>query len=306
MADQNNTRKFLLILAIALIGSVLISSSLYANSLNTIIEKSFNVNPGEELKVEADGGDVTIEAWEQNEVYVHISGNSKAEEEIEFEVVEKSYGVYIKAKKEGSWTSVWGGIQYKIEVKVPRDFNANVATSGGDINLEGMNGTADLKTSGGDVRTANSAGKFELKTSGGDVNVNAHNGDLDLATSGGDVTVIKARGDINAGTSGGDIKLEAADGKIDAGTSGGDIRVKFAGNNNGINLSTTGGDIIMILDSNVSANLVLKTTGGDIDVDMQTSRVTKVSSSKFQGEINGGGAEIECSTTGGDVTVKNG
>lgn len=305
MTEQKTTGKLLLILVITLLGSILLTSNIYAYSYDTILEKSFDVNPGEDLKVEAEGGDVTIETWSQNEVYVHISGNSKAQEEIEFEVVEKSYGVFIKAEKESSWFDLWGGIQYKIEVKVPEDFNANVATSGGDIKLDGMNGTADLITSGGDVETANTAGKFKLKTSGGDVNVNVHNGELDLSTSGGDVTVKKSIGDINAGTSGGDIKLEAADGKINAGTSGGDIRVRFAGNNEGIILTTTGGDISMMLDSNVSADLNLKTTGGDIDVDLQTSRVTKVSSSKFQGEINGGGPEIECKTTGGNITIKS-
>ena len=92
---------------------------------------------------------------------------------------------------------------------------------------------------------------------------------------------------------------------MDAGTSGGDIVVKFMGANKGISLSTSGGDISMLLDSDVAADLDFKTTGGDIDIDMETSRVKKVSSTKFQGDINGGGPAIECRTTGGDITVKS-
>jgi hypothetical protein len=304
MTDRKNDIKIMMIFLITILGSLVLTSSVHAFSLNTILEKSFSVNPGETLRVEAEGGDVTIETWPQNEVYVHITGNSDAEEEVEFEVVEKDYGVYIKAEKEGSWSGFWGGIDYKIAVKVPEKFNAEVGTSGGDIKIDGMNGSAKLKTSGGDVTTENTSGNFVLKTSGGDVKAKIHSGDLDMATSGGDVTVIESTGNIDAGTSGGDIKLDAASGKIDAGTSGGDIIIHYKGENRGISLSTSGGDVSIFIDPNISADLNLKTTGGDIEVDLEATRAKKVSSTKFLGEVNNGGPEIECRTTGGDITIK--
>jgi hypothetical protein len=305
MTDQKIGIRVMLILIFAVFSSTVLTSKISAFNYDTILEKSFDASPGQDLKIEAEGGDVTIETWAKNEVYVHITGNSKAEDDIEFEVVEKSYGIYVKAEKEGSWFGSWGGIEYKIAVKIPETYNADVATSGGDIQLEGMNGSAEMKTSGGDVTIENTAGDFVLKTSGGDIKAKKHDGGLDISTSGGDIIAEEIKGDINAGTSGGNIKLEAADAKIDARTSGGDLTVKSEGENKGINLSTTGGDIDLILDPDVAADLDLKTTGGDIDIDMQTSRVMKVSSSKFLGEINGGGPEIKCHTTGGDITAKS-
>lgn len=281
-----------------------ISSHVNAFQFDTILEKTIGVSSGEELKVEAQGGDIDLETWSRDEVYVHITGNSEVEDEIEFEVVEKDYGVYIKAEKEGSSWGSWGGISYKIAVKVPESFNADVATSGGDIKLNGLNGKADLKTSGGDVVAENTTGNFEMATSGGDVKVKAHDGSLDLGTSGGDVRVVESRGSVDAGTSGGDVRIETADGSVNAGTSGGDIYVMYGGDNKGISVGTTGGDITLMLDSDVKADLTLKTTGGDIDVDLDNVTASKVTSSKFSGNLNGGGPEIECGTTGGDITIK--
>jgi hypothetical protein len=48
----------------------------------------------------------------------------------------------------------------------------------------------------------------------------------------------------------------------------------------------------------------LKTSGGDIRVDIPNSRTNRVRSGRYEGDINGGGAIIECRTTGGDISIK--
>jgi hypothetical protein len=60
----------------------------------------------------------------------------------------------------------------------------------------------------------------------------------------------------------------------------------------------------MYADSDFSAEANLRTSGGDISVDLPKTRTSRVRSGRYEGEINGGGNLLECRTTGGDITIK--
>jgi DUF4097 and DUF4098 domain-containing protein YvlB len=280
---------------------------LFGLTLNakTLHEKSYKVKPDQMIEVETDLGDVRIRAWENDEVYIKVVGNRKAEEKVDFDFSQNSDGVFVKAEKEGSsWFNWLEGAELKFDIKVPSNFDAYIYTSGGDIFLIDLTGEGELKTSGGDIDIENIEGDFILKTSGGDILVNGLIGDADMGTSGGDINTRDHTGNASAKTSGGDIKLEVAKGKVYASSSGGDITLRFQGNNEGIKLKTSGGDIRMYADSDFSAEANLRTSGGDISVDLPKTRTSRVRSGRYEGEINGGGNLLECRTTGGDITIK--
>jgi len=237
------------------------------DDLQLIMEKNFNVTPGNNLMVELSGGDVKVTYWDKSEVNVKIYGNENAFDKIDFSLDEKNGTVEVFGKKKSSVSSWFSNINVKVEIKVPSEFNLDINTSGGDIRCGGINGMAQLNTSGGDIW----ADKFS--------------------------------GNLEASTSGGDVYLFCSDASIEAETSGGDIKLEYTGENKGIDLSTSGGDIMIKLPNDFKAALDLSTSGGDVSCSMNMSNVKKSYESSLKGDLNGGGKKLIAQTSGGDITV---
>ncbi len=303
--ERNNKKfelLFLLVLGIVLVGA----TSLFADSLKLIREKSLQTQPGETLYVDASGADVKVVSWDKNETYVKIFGNRKAEEKMHFEIEKVGDGIRVVAKKKNSsWFNWFGnsGYSVRIEVIVPSSYKTEVETSGGDISIVNVNGESNLHTSGGDVTLTNTNGELFVDTSGGDIQVDDHKGNTRLSTSGGDITTRKLIGNLKASTSGGDVRIESGNGKILAKTSGGSIEIYYNGDNKGIEATTSGGSIRANLPSTFKADVFLETSGGEIESNFSNSRTTKVSRGTLKANYNGGGESFVCKTSGGDITI---
>jgi hypothetical protein len=292
--------KFLLILIITLMAA---SISL-ADSLKLIKEKSFQVKDWQNLYTKASGADVKVESWDKQEVYVKIFANRRAEEKMKFDIFQDGDVVKVIAEKKGSFWNFWGGnMSVRIEAFVPKNFNAHLESSGGDLSVSNLTGGFKLYTSGGDINTNNTNGKFHAETSGGDVKLNTHKGEMDLSTSGGDIICRNVKGDLKAETSGGDIEIEVTDGKIDVSTSGGNITINYTGANQGIEASTSGGSVKAKLPADLKAKAHLETSGGEIDNNFSNAKSMHVTHSRVDAEFNGGGPTLNLETSGGDVQV---
>jgi len=223
-----------------------------------------------------------------------------------FEIEKTGDGVKVVAKKKSSsWFNFWnnGGFDVRIEVMLPSNYNSDIETSGGDINLGKLKGKTELNTSGGDITLNTIEGEVYAETSGGDIKINNHYGYVRLSTSGGDITVTKQKGDLKASTSGGDVHLDVSYGKIWRSTSGGDIEIDYYGNNKGIEASTSGGGIHVKVPASLKANVYFETSGGDIESNFSNCSTSKVKRGSFKGEYNGGGESFVLKTSGGDITV---
>lgn len=257
-----------------------------AGDLKVLKERSFKISPGKNLKVEASSGDVAVTSWDKNEVYVKILGNSKAEDKMKFDFYNDEDNVEVIAKREHSFLGwFFSGIRLKIEIKVPINFNEKI------------------KTSGGDVYTKNVSGNLYASTSGGDINLENVNGVFDISTSGGDISAMNFQGKFEASTSGGDINLRGSESSIKASTSGGDIYLDYKGINKGIALSTSGGDIQIRLPENFNASAKMHTSGGDISCDLTANHAKKISSTRFEADLNDGGNPLYAETSGGDIDI---
>jgi DUF4097 and DUF4098 domain-containing protein YvlB len=245
-------------------GSIFYSSD---SDLQLIKEQSFNISPGKNLIVELNTGDVKVTYWNKSEVSIKIWGDEDAEEKMNFSVEGNDEEIKVIGKKRSSSFSWFSGIDVEVEVKVPSEFNLEISTAGGDIKCGGITGKANLSTSGGDVW----ADKFS--------------------------------GDINVSTSGGDIFLFCKDAEINAETSGGDIRLEYEGENRGIEISTSGGDIEIKLPKMFNAAMELSTSGGDVSCSLSMNNIKKASGSRLIGDLNSGGKKLSAHTSGGDITV---
>lgn len=272
--------------------------------LKVIHDKTFPISPGNDFKLEASSGDIIISSWDKNEVHIKILGNEKAKEKVEFNFNDSENMIEVEAKYDWSLFMMIKGIELKFEVQVPKEFNVEAYTSGGDVKLQNVKGKIVLKTSGGDINVSGLNGNVEVSTSGGDIVFSNSYGELNFSTSGGDIKGNKFSGKLEVSTSGGDITLLGSDAVINGSTSGGDISLDYSGQNQGIELSTSGGDIAVKLPKDVNATANLSTLGGDIKSDFKGNNAVKISSTKFEADINNGGNPLVLKTTGGSIVLK--
>lgn len=282
-------------------------SELDNSNYSTIEEKTFSTTPGKNFVLEAFSGDVAIAASEDSQVYIKVMGNEKTQKKVSIDFENSDDGVTVTAKKRDGWSffNFGSGVKLKFEVMLPKNYNAKISTSGGDIILSGLTGKINLHSSGGDIKLKDTNGETYVSTSGGDLNATNSIGDLEFKTSGGDVNIQKFNGSVDASTSGGDIYLEGGNGKVRAHTSGGEIELKYTGSNYGIDLASSGGDVKVHLPSDFAADAKMYASGGNISCNLSSTSVVNISSSKYEAQINNGGAPLLLKSSGGDIIVSS-
>ena len=307
---KKNTIAFgLLIVFVIFITSILQSCRIDSRgkideNLSILHEKTFNISPDKLLKLDASSGDVIINSWDKPQVYVKILGNSKAERKVDFSFKSTDEYVEVTAEHEHNFFNWFGnGVRMKFEITVPTNFNTEIRSSGGDIKMTGVTGNQRMKTSGGDLLITDVNGNLTASTSGGDIKTTNTKGTSDLSTSGGQVKCIDFDGDLSASTSGGDIILKGKNSKISAHTSGGDVSITYVGENKGIDIGTSGGSIKLRLPEDFNASARLSTSGGSITCTLNTTNISKITSSKFEADLNKGGNQLVAKTSGGDIEV---
>ena len=327
---------------VSAIGACLLACSFAAHAAEKRLDRSFSVTPGGRLTIEADGADLRVTGTGGNQVVVHIllKGSERTLEHMTLSAEQSGNDVAVVTKHgTGKWTEWFGGwnIDGKVEVQVPREYNFDILTSGGDITVGQLQGTAHGKTSGGDIRVTDIRGPVDMKTSGGDVRVEQIDGETRLNTSGGDVDIVRLNGDLDAKTSGGYIHLEdvvgkvmartssgdviarnvrgdsdlktsggdiraTIDGKITAHTSGGNVTAELVGENRGISVSSSGGDLTVRVPKSTKGELDASTSGGSVKTELPVT-TTEMSEHKLTGTFNGGGKPIYAHTSGGSIKV---
>lgn len=270
-------------------------------------ERQFTVKEGGEIIVEADAGTVKIDSWEKNEVsvVVEIEGSDSRAEKYKVEFTQEGNTITVTGKVRDKSFFKWhvGDLEAYYTIYTPKKFNTAVKTSGGNIESKNLAGKADYFTSGGNIRTQKLEGGVILSTSGGNIDAAEINGDVDAETSGGNVILDHIVGNVKGYTSGGDVDFIDVDGRVKGGTSGGNVSVKVIGENKGIDVETSGGDIEIFVKEGIGAEVEAETSGGSVDCDLPVTVRGKVRESELFGKINGGGNLIRANTSGGSIRI---
>ena len=102
----------------------------------------------------------------QVEVHILLKGSERTLERMTLTAEQSGNDVAVAAKHgTGKWTDFFGGwnLDGKIEVKVPRNYNIDIRTSGGDIIVGQLQGDARGKTSGGDIKVTEMHGPWKCR-----------------------------------------------------------------------------------------------------------------------------------------------
>ena len=271
------------------------------------IERSFTVAPDGNLAIDAAEGSIAVSGSDSSTVSVVVTARGSARRlnahDVTFDQTGNSVRVESRDRDHGLHMFHSDNLEVRYEIRVPRSFNLDLRTSGGNIGVRELKGTVSGETSGGDLEVASVDGTVKLSTSGGNVDIRRSHGDMTLETSGGNMTGEGVEGSIHLETSGGNIGLTACDGRLYGSTSGGNIRASMK-DNKGIELSTSGGNLSVFLPRSAKGDVHAEASGGDVRCDFSFSG--KIKEGKMNGTINGGGPLIRLETSGGDIVLNAG
>jgi len=188
-------------------------------------------------------------------------------------------GAYLSGKSAGDhWRAV--SMSAEFNVQVPKRFNLDIQTQGGDVTLQevlegdvrattagggiraaDVSGAVRVETAGGSITLANIGRHLEARTAGGNIRVGDVKGNAVLETSGGEIAVGHVDGTLRAVTAGGDVVIGGARGAVVAETAGGQITIGPAGSS--VRAETAGGSIRL---NGARGRVVVETAGGSIDL----------------------------------------
>jgi hypothetical protein len=253
------------------------------------LTKSLSADNIKAVKVQTSGGSISVDGVAASEakleVYVRSSNSryeytkeeikKKLEEDYELDIDVSNNKVTAIAKVKDKRIDWNKGLSISFKLYIPVTSSTDLATSGGSIHLQNLNGDHDFRTSGGSLHIDKLSGNVKGRTSGGSINV-AHSKDhLDLHTSGGSINAVDCSGTLELHTSGGSLRLKDLNGKIDARTSGGSVHGDAI---KGELLAHTSGGNVDLKD--ISASLDASTSGGGIHIDLvELGKYVKISNS---------------------------
>ncbi len=256
------------------------------------IEETFEVSSGGKLVVEAQSAKLDVQGSDTDQLQVMISRGSDDASEIEddytIEFSRQGGEVKLVVERRNNFSGWWTRSRsLHIEVSLPDEFDVDLQTSGGSIDLDGTSGNADLKTSGGTIRIGHVGGEIRARTSGGNISID------------------RAGSTVSAHTSGGRIEIDELHGAIDAQTSGGSIRVGIAGQPTADStLKTSGGSVTVFVEPTIAVALDARTSGGRASSELPITVLGSASKDRLEGDINGGGPLLKLRSSGGSVSLR--
>jgi DUF4097 and DUF4098 domain-containing protein YvlB len=274
------------------------------------VNKTFAVEPGGTLDLEATNGSITVTGGDRSEVVVEEEIRfEKASREEAAEYLDENATSYEQTnntvrirgpeRNGGSW---WGGtddVQYRYRVQVPRRFSAQLQTSGGSLTVTDLEGVVQGKTAGGSVTTERITGDVQVRTAGGSLTLRAIDGRVQGRTAGGGIEVDDVTGPLNVRTAGGSIRISEVNDSVTAKTAGGSVQVERV--DGAVEARTSGGDVTV---RGVAQEVRAKTSGGDIELRDLGGPVTAETSG---GDIEGDNLRgaVDARTSAGDVELEN-
>jgi hypothetical protein len=273
-----------------------LSASMTANAETENIDQSFSVSKGGTLNLESDAGSIKVGTWDKSEVSVSVTKRARNQKRLDgFEVRIEQRGSDIYVSGANEWNNL---VQVEFQVNVPREYNVDLSTGGGSIDVADINGNVRLKTSGGSIAVGDVAGgDVDAYTSGGSIEVGDVDGDVKVDTSGGSIHLGKITGTSSVHTSGGSISVAQGGSDINANTSGGSINVGPSKGN--VKVNTSGGSIdIGIADGDVDAD----TSGGSVMVEGGKGKIA-IRTSGGSLTVNSSDGPVRADTAGGNIKI---
>ena len=298
------------------------------------VSRQLDVTPGGKLVVDVDFGTINVATGADDKVvieaYRKIDFGEEAKEKEYFAAAPVAISqdgniVTVRAhctKSKQFWSSGPSAMDGRYTIRIPKRFETDLHTEGGDVTageitgnmtvktgggklvFKHLEGTLTADTSGGSIEVEDCRGPIRIETSGGDIVIAEGAGALDAKTSGGRIDVRNFSGDAEVRTSGGNLSLQRVTGKIIGKTSSGSIRASISDAGIGdVRLETSAGNIDFSLPVTATVDIDASTSVGEVSsrLPLETANVGR---EHLRGKLNGGGKSVELKTSVGNITIE--
>jgi DUF4097 and DUF4098 domain-containing protein YvlB len=233
--------------------------------------------------------------------------------------------VTVRARPNRTHHQNWSGqmtMDARYIVRLPKEYNVDLHTSGGAIVVNGikgeiksntsggelkftaLQGPIDARTSGGNIAMKDCAGETRISTSGGGIEIDNGSGRLDARTSGGSIAVHQFSGDTEVRTNGGKLTLENVKSKLFGRTSAGSIDVALADPVTAdVNLDSSAGSIDLAVPPKAGLDVDARTSMGRIRSELPMV-TTRSADDRLEGTLNGGGRSVILRASVGGITIR--
>ncbi len=273
---------------------------MHAVDIQDTVRRTFEVEPGGTLYLDADRGNATIRTGSANRVEVVVERklggrNDEQAKEIwtrhDLRITQSGSGVRIASTfDEGS--SVWrrwrGGDEIGIEfiVTVPERYNVHFESGAGNLTIENLDG---------DVTGRTGAGNLELRTIGGSVTINSGSGNIILAD---------LLGDARVSTGAGNVIINDVYGRMSVRTGAGNVVASFVRQPRGdVSLQSGAGNVTASVRDGVGLDVEGGTGMGSASAAFGLDVRGNFMSKSFSGVIAGGGPRLQLRSGVGNVRL---
>lgn len=292
--------------------------------------ETYNVSLPAQLSISTSDGNIDVKQTDGRDIKVFYIvrrkdkvlkiDRSALEKELKLEVIHNANKLTINVKYPEDYFRGFSmnRLEVGFEILTPRETASDLATSDGNISLDGLAGDQHVRTSDGNIRITNVQGDVTGKTSDGDIHADKVNGSVKVATSDGNIDLSGIVGDIESSTSDGNISLIGVQGSASSKTSDGHIDFKdlsgsFTGSTSDGNISgsfsqlkgnltarTSDGNIDITIPAKMGLDLDIKAESMNVPLENFSGRSDK---KVIQGKSNGGGIPVKLSSSDGRVSL---
>ena len=281
--------------------------------------QEFSAESVQKVDLQAYAADVSVTGWDQPVVKIDIQLQTKADsqeeadkvfDETEISLVEKAGVLEVAVKTKGRKNKSFFGLfssskapRASIAVFIPDNMEISAKTGSGDVELEGVSGTASVNSGSGTVSGSNLAGEIKATTGSGDIELESLVGNIVARTGSGSVRIDDISGSLDAATGSGGIRAKGQFGQFVAKTGSGSIRLETStGLQDDCKAATGSGGIDILLPASAGFQLDAGTGSGSVscDFDLVDPVVKKRS---LEGSTSVPGPRLKLSTGSGSITV---
>ncbi|HTP88132.1 MAG TPA: DUF4097 family beta strand repeat-containing protein [Bryobacteraceae bacterium] len=271
---------------------------------------SWPIEAGARVSVDSQNGSVEISSWERNTI--DIAGTKYASDEgllrdVRIDISHSPDSVRIRTIAPEFFHGS-AGASYTIHVpkKVLLDL---IHTTNGALRADGIDGNVRMHTTNGGIHLSDVRGNTEIETTNGGIDIDGQEGDVRAHTTNGRIKADARGGRFEVETSNGSVEARLSDlsesWPVRVETTNGHIDVAVDGKVPDMRCSSSNSAIELRLPSSTSARLIASTSHGEITSDFDvTTHGGSISKDHLEGDIGGGGRNVELTTSNSSIRIR--
>lgn len=258
-------------------------------------DTTVTVPAGARLRLDNQGGDITIHAWDRNQIRIQADHSSRTSVEVDVR------GQVVQLGARGR-RGVAGLVDYTLTV--PASMAIELGGMYAEIAIDGVKGPVKAQTLDGNISLKGGGESVNLSTVNGHIDVSGARGRVELHAVSDGVTASDIQGELIIESVSGDLDLRRIDAKsVDVQTISGEItfegRVVDAGS---YSFTTHSGEVTLAIPEASNATVTLSSANGDLNTNfaVKTERETR---RRHTYRLGTGSASVDVETFSGDLNL---